>query len=221
MNRDDQSLPCILQEKFEEEEETADCLTTLDGTVDEKGRHAIKAKTGGWIAGAIILMTQGLATLAYFGVGVNLLLFMRRVLGQNHAEAANSVSNWTGTVYIFSLVGVFMSDSYWGRYKTCAIFQVISVLGLVSLSVSCYKFLLRPRGCGDQQNPCGSHSRLQISFFYLSIYLVALGNGGYQPNIATLWADQFDQEGQVEVAFFSYFYLVSLSLGTYSPHFSY
>lgn len=68
-------------------------------------------------------MNQGLATLAFFGVGVNLVLFLTRVMGQDNAEAANSVSKWTGTVYIFSLLGAFLSDSYWGRYKTCAIFQ--------------------------------------------------------------------------------------------------
>lgn len=53
--------------------------------------------------------------------------------------------------------------------------------------------------------------------FYLSIYLIALGNGGYQPNIATFGADQFDEghskEGHSKVAFFSYFYL-ALNLGS-------
>lgn len=53
--------------------------------------------------------------------------------------------------------------------------------------------------------------------FYLSIYLVALGNGGYQPNIATFGADQFDEENPKEahskVSFFSYFYL-ALNLGS-------
>lgn len=68
-------------------------------------------------------MNQGLATLAFFGVGVNLVLFLTRVMGHDNAEAANNVSKWTGTVYIFSLLGAFLSDSYWGRYKTCAIFQ--------------------------------------------------------------------------------------------------
>jgi len=78
-------------------------------------------------------VNQGLATLAFFGVGVNLVLFLTRVLGQNNADAANSVSKWTGTVYIFSLVGAFLSDSYWGRYKTCAVFQVIFVIVSISM----------------------------------------------------------------------------------------
>lgn len=79
-------------------------------------------------------VNQGLATLAFFGVEVNLVLFLTRVLQQDNAEAANTVSKWTGTVYIFSLLGAFLSDSYWGRYKTCAIFQAIFVIVSVSLS---------------------------------------------------------------------------------------
>ncbi|KAM3398226.1 hypothetical protein P3S68_001740 [Capsicum galapagoense] len=71
---------------------------TLDGTVDNHGQPAV--------------LDQGLATLAFFGVGVNLVLFLTRVMGQDNAEAANNVSKWTGTVYIFSLLGAFLSDSY-------------------------------------------------------------------------------------------------------------
>lgn len=78
-------------------------------------------------------MNQGLVTLAFFGVGVNLVLFLTRVMGQDNADAANNVSKWTGTVYVFSLLGAFLSDSYLGRFKTCAVFQAIFVI--VSLSI--------------------------------------------------------------------------------------
>ncbi|KAK1262805.1 Nitrate transporter 1.5 [Acorus gramineus] len=190
---------------------------TLDGSVDRKGRPAIKGRTGGWIAGSLILVNQGLATLAFFGVGVNLVLFLTRVLGQNNADAANNVSKWTGTVYLFSLVGAFLSDSYWGRYMTCAVFQLIFVIGLATLSLSTYLSLLNPSGCGDRDTPCGPHNETQTRVFYLSIYLIALGNGGYQPNIATFGSDQFDEEDPKEshskVSFFSYFYL-ALNLGS-------
>ncbi|XP_061368644.1 protein NRT1/ PTR FAMILY 7.3-like [Gastrolobium bilobum] len=207
------SLEVSKEKQFKEEPEEF----TLDGSVDWHGRPAIRAKSGRWVAGTIILLNQGLATLAFFGIGVNLVLFLTRVLGQNNADAANNVSKWTGTVYIFSLVGAFLSDSYWGRYKTCAIFQVIFVIGLVSLSLSSYLALLRPKGCGNETIQCGKPSSLVMGMFYLSIYLIALGNGGYQPNIATFGADQFDEEHSMEgyskVAFFSYFYL-ALNLGS-------
>ncbi|XP_038684953.1 protein NRT1/ PTR FAMILY 7.2-like [Tripterygium wilfordii] len=192
-------------------------ISTLDGSVDRHGHPAIRTRTGTWVAGVLLLVNQGLATLAFFGVGVNLVVFLTRVIGQDNAEAANNVSKWTGTVYIFSLLGAFLSDSYWGRYKTCAIFQSIFVIGLVSLSITTYTFLVKPSGCGDEDTPCGSHSGYQMGLFYFSIYLIALGNGGYQPNIATFGADQFDEEdpeeGHSKIAFFSYFYL-ALNLGS-------
>ncbi|KAK1273360.1 Nitrate transporter 1.5 [Acorus gramineus] len=48
-------------------------------------------------------LNQALVTLAMFGVGVNLVSFMTDVLDQDKAKAANSVSNWSGTAYMFSL----------------------------------------------------------------------------------------------------------------------
>lgn len=85
------------------------------------------------------------------------------------------------------------------------------------LSLSSHIFLVKPRGCGDKETACGSHSTFGIALFYASIYLIALGNGGYQPNIATFGADQFDEdhpkEGHSKVSFFSYFYL-ALNLGS-------
>ncbi|KAL2892630.1 Protein NRT1/ PTR FAMILY 7.3 [Bienertia sinuspersici] len=184
------------------EEESLLVEHTYDGSVDRYGNPAIRNKTGRWGMGFLVLVNQGLATMAFFGVGVNLVLFLTRVIGQDNAEAANNVSTWLGTVYLFSLVGAYLSDSYWGRFKTCAIFQAIFIL---------------PKGCGDEQTPCDSHSSLHVSLFYVSLYMVALGNGGYQPNIATFGADQFDEEHPQEsvskISFFSYFYL-SFNLGS-------
>lgn len=60
-----------------------------------------------------------------------MVLFLTRVIGQGNADAANSVSKWTGTVYLCSLLGAFLSDSYWGRYLTCAIFQLILVMVII------------------------------------------------------------------------------------------
>ncbi|KAK5825412.1 hypothetical protein PVK06_020244 [Gossypium arboreum] len=93
-----------------------------------KINEEIIKKSGGWKYASLLLVNQGLATLAFFGVSVNLVLFLTRVLDQDNSDAANNVSKWTGTVYLCSLMGAFLSDSYWGRYLTCAVFQLILVL---------------------------------------------------------------------------------------------
>ncbi|GJN22035.1 hypothetical protein PR202_gb09564 [Eleusine coracana subsp. coracana] len=163
-------------------------------------------------------VNYGLVTCAFFGVGVNLVVFLRRVLHQDTAEAANNISKWTGTVYIFSLIGAFLSDSYWGRYMTCTIFQIIYVTGLVILSLTSWFLLVKPSGCGREMNTrCDEPSAPGIALFYLSTYMIAFGNGGYQPSIATFGSDQFDEtdpdEARSKVAFFSYFYL-ALNVGS-------
>ncbi|KAL9253958.1 NRT1/ PTR FAMILY 7.1-like protein [Drosera capensis] len=173
--------------------------------------------TGGWKWAFLLLANQALATLAFFGVGVNLVLFLTRVLGQDNAEAANNVSKWTGTVYLFSLIGAFLSDSYWGRYITCTVFQIILVLGLMLLSLTSWLFLIKPQGCGDGHLQCNKSSTNSELFFYFSIYMVAFGYGGHQPTIATFGADQFDESDpkhrNSKAVFFCYFYF-ALNVGS-------
>ncbi|KAL8159462.1 hypothetical protein V2J09_000999 [Rumex salicifolius] len=174
-------------------------------------------KRGGQTWAFLLLANQGLATLAFFGVGVNLVLFLTRVMEQNNADAANNVSKWTGTVYLFSLLGAFLSDSYWGRYLTCAVFQVILVLGLVALSLASWLLLIEPKGCGTTLLVCKSPSTAATYLFYLSIYMVALGYGGHQPTLATFGADQFDESDPKQkeqlTEFYCYFYF-ALNVGS-------
>ncbi|XP_043691069.1 protein NRT1/ PTR FAMILY 7.1-like [Telopea speciosissima] len=183
---------------------------TIDEGIEKK-RHQENQK-GGWKIAFLLLVNQGLATLAFFGVGVNLVLFLTRVLGQKNADAANNVSKWTGTVYIFSLVGAFLSDSYWGRYLTCGIFQIIYVVGLVLLSLASWLFLIKPDGCGDGILPCTPKSSVGVPIFYLSIYLIAFGYGGHQPTVATFGSDQLIGE-EAKATFFCYFYF-ALNVGS-------
>ncbi|CAL5043013.1 unnamed protein product [Urochloa decumbens] len=202
-----------------ETETTTPCLYTKDGTVDFRGNPAARATTGGKRTSAILLGNYALMNLAFGGVAVDLVVFLRRVLHQENAKAANNISKWTGTVYIFSLFGAFLSDSYMGRYITCIVFQVIYLLGLVMLSLSSMFFLVVPSRCGDGigLRPCQQPSHLGLVMFQLSIYTTAFGIGGYQPSVATFGADQFDDSDKSErrskLAFFSYFYM-ALNIGS-------
>ncbi|KAI3853377.1 hypothetical protein MKX03_026385 [Papaver bracteatum] len=169
------------------------------GLTHETHHHKIQKGKGGWKSAGLILVNQGLATLAFFGVGVNLVLFLTRVLRHGNASEANTVSNWTGTVYMFLLVGSFLSDSYWGRYLTCSIFQVIIVMGTVLLSIATSFFLINPARCdafGEvNRNPPSS---VGVAIFYLSIYL---------------FNEMDPVEKHSRALFFSYFYF-ALSVGS-------
>ncbi|XP_022941836.1 protein NRT1/ PTR FAMILY 5.1-like isoform X2 [Cucurbita moschata] len=55
---------------------------------------------------------------------------------------------------------------------------------------------------------CSKATPSQITFFYISLYTIALGAGGTKPNISTFGADQFDDfnpaEKQMKVSFFNW-----------------
>lgn len=85
------------------------------------------------------------------------------------------------------------------------------------LSLLTQAFMLEPEGCGKLGELCKPQSQVEVAMFYLSIYLLALGSGSIEPALATLGADQFDEEDPEEscskTKFFSYFY-VALNLGS-------
>ncbi|KAK2650577.1 hypothetical protein Ddye_018066 [Dipteronia dyeriana] len=140
---------------------------------------------------------------------MNMVLFAKSVLRQTNEEAANTFSRLMGTLYISSLMGAFLSDSYLGRYMTCS--------GFVALSISTHSFLLKPR---DVVAKLGSNVILtqssETALFYISIYLIAIGNGAPELALNTFGADQFDEEDPKETqsksSFYSYFY-AALNLG--------
>ncbi|KAG6403278.1 hypothetical protein SASPL_135495 [Salvia splendens] len=190
---------------------------TKDGTVDMYGEPGARDRTGGWRAGSLVLVSEGLAALAFTGTEVNMVLFSKSVLRQTNADAAKTFSTWMGTLNICTLLGAFLSDSYLGRYLTCVVFQAVLVIGLVTLSLSTQEFMLEPKGCGKIGDVCHQPSPAKVACFYISIYLLALGSGAIEPAMATLGADQFDEEDAEEnkskTAFFSYYY-VALNLGS-------
>ncbi|KAK4848233.1 hypothetical protein QYF36_010622 [Acer negundo] len=155
---------------------------TKDGSLDYHGQPAVKWRTGGWRCGFLLLVNQGLANLAFAGVEVNMVLFAKSVFRQTNEEAANTFSSWTGTLYISSLIGAFLSDLYRriGRYLTCFVFQVVSVIGSVTLSISTHLFILKPQGCGkidqfDEEDPKEKQSKSSFySYFYVALNLGCL-----------------------------------------------
>jgi peptide/histidine transporter 3/4 len=81
-------------------------------------------------------------TFAVNCVGTNLVTFMSVVMRLDNANAANKASNWNGTTYVFSIIGAIVSDSYWGRYKACTIFQLVFLAVTQSYSLLVLSFIV-------------------------------------------------------------------------------
>ncbi|KAJ4970485.1 hypothetical protein NE237_003584 [Protea cynaroides] len=102
-------------------------IYSKDGTVDYRGRPAIKKTTGTWRVVPFILGNECCERLAYYGMGTNLVNYLVLQLGQGNATASINVNNWSGTCYITPLIGAFLADAYLGRFWTIALFSIIYV----------------------------------------------------------------------------------------------
>ncbi|XP_029129197.1 protein NRT1/ PTR FAMILY 5.1 [Cajanus cajan] len=82
--------------------------------------------------------------------------------------------------------------------------------GMILLTLAVSLKSLRPT-CTN--GICSKASTLQISFFYMALYTMAIGAGGTKPNISTFGADQFDDfnpsEKEIKASFFNWWMFTS------------
>ncbi|VAH35524.1 unnamed protein product [Triticum turgidum subsp. durum] len=146
-------------------------------------------------------------------MSANLSNFMLDNMGMNKSDAANTVSNWTGTCYAAPLIGAFLADAYLGRFWTIASFVIIYVIGLGLLTVAAsVKGLVPTCAAKGVCDPTAG----QTAAVFVGLYLVALGTGGIKPCVSSFGADQFDEHDESErrskSSFFNWFYL-SINIG--------
>ncbi|XP_020274494.1 protein NRT1/ PTR FAMILY 8.1-like [Asparagus officinalis] len=185
---------------------------TQDGTTDLHGNPALKRNTGRWRACPYILANECCERLAYYGMSTNLVNYMKEYLNQGNTGAANNVTNWSGTCYITPLLGAFVADAYFGRYKTIASFMMVYIIGLTLLTMTSSVKGLKPT-CHD--GVCHPTSA-QSAVVFVALYLIALGTGGIKPCVSSFGADQFDEsdesESKSKSSFFNWFYF-SINIG--------
>jgi len=187
---------------------------THDGSVDIHGKPSVRNKSGNWKACPFILGNECCERLAYYGINTNMVNYLKQKFMESNSTAANNVTNWSGTCYITPLIGAFIADAYWGRYKTIAVFSTVYFFGMVLLTISASVPGLKPH-CKQSDHNCHVTTG-QTGVFYLAIYIIALGTGGIKPCVSSFGADQFDETDDVEKkkksSFFNWFYF-SINIG--------
>ncbi|CAN6305659.1 unnamed protein product [Urochloa humidicola] len=179
-----------------------------NGTVDINNQPALKQSTGNWRACFMILGAEFTECMAFFAIGKNLVRFLTHELHETNVDAAKNVSTWVGSCFITPVIGAFLADTYWGRYKTIVVFLLVYTIGMLILTVSASLPLIMV---------VPSNSGIRHAAAYLGLYLVALGTGGVKPCALALGADQFDVTDPVERvtkgSFFNWYYF-SANIGS-------
>lgn len=154
-----------------------------------------------------ILLLEFAERVSYYGINQGLKNFMGN-LGWSQVGSNSLKSTWTSICYLSPLLGGYIADEKWGRFKTLWVFGVWYTIGAFLLTVSAYPTYM----LSENDNHLVANILCHIGLFCG----VAVGTGAIKANVITFGADQFDPNDPNEVTqkehFFSYFYIV-INLG--------
>ncbi|MED6148466.1 hypothetical protein PIB30_053451 [Stylosanthes scabra] len=176
--------------KIEEEEEK----WVLDGSKDYKGRVPLRASTGVWKASLFVLTIEFSERVSYFGIATNLISYLTKVIHEDLNTATKNVNYWAGTTTLMPLIGGFVADAYTGRFLMVLLSSFVYLMGLGLLTMSQFIPSLKP--C--KSSICGKPRKVHEVVFFLALYCISLGTGGYKPCLESFGADQFDDDNTEE-----------------------
>ncbi|RDX76412.1 Protein NRT1/ PTR FAMILY 5.6, partial [Mucuna pruriens] len=151
-----------------------------DASVDYKGRVPLRAST------AIEFSER----ITYFGISSNLIMYLTRVMHQDLKTATNNVNYWRGATTLIPLIGGFIGDAYTGQFRMILFSSLIYLKGLSMLTMS--QFIPCLKACNNEI--CHRPRKVHEVVFYIALYCIALGTGGFKPCLESFGADQFDDE---------------------------
>nr|XP_043632193.1 protein NRT1/ PTR FAMILY 5.8 [Erigeron canadensis] len=127
----------------------------------------------------LLIVIAGIERFVFKGVGSNLVIYLIDVMDMSSSSAARTVNSWTGFTSMVPLFVAPLVDSYWNRYSTILASSFIYLIGLLALTSTAL----------NKTNSSSSSSSL-----YMSLYLISLGIGGYNPSLQAFGADQIDTD---------------------------
>lgn len=89
-------------------------------------------------------------------------------MGIDAAAAAIAVMVFEGTAYVTPLLGAYLADSFWGRYRTILVFSTIYLIGMCLLTLTSWLPGLTPSAGEDA-------TWAQIGALMGSLGVIALG----------------------------------------------
>ncbi|KAM7251806.1 hypothetical protein ACFE04_023689 [Oxalis oulophora] len=142
-----------------------------------------------------ILGNETFEKLGAMGTASNLFVFLMQFFNLKHITAIKVMSVFGGTANFAPLIGAFLSDTYFGRYKTIGFASICSVLGMAMLTLTTIIDKLHPPSCQmGGVATCVGPSPMQLTFLFASFGFLIIGAGGIRPCNLAFGADQFNPD---------------------------
>ncbi|MEZ4813930.1 MAG: POT family MFS transporter [Bdellovibrionota bacterium] len=135
-----------------------------------------------------IVSNEAAERFSYYGMRTILTVFMIKFLMIPEADAVSTYHNFSAAVYLLPLLGAYLSDRWWGKYKTIMRLSVVYCLGHLVLALFESKTGL-----------------------YWGLGLIALGSGGIKPCVSAHVGDQFKagQEALLAKIFNLFYWMIN------------
>ncbi|KAI9078348.1 hypothetical protein K1719_039724 [Acacia pycnantha] len=167
-----------------------------DASVDHRGKLPLRVSTGVWKATPFVLTVEFSERVSFFGIATNLITYLTRVIHQDLDTAVKNVNYWAGTTTLMPLIGGFVADAYTGRFNMVLCSSLVYLMGLSLLTMSQFIPSLTP--CKNNTKVCVEPRKAHEVVFFLALYCISLGTGGYKPCLQSFGADQFDDDHSEE-----------------------
>jgi POT family proton-dependent oligopeptide transporter len=143
-----------------------------------------------------IIANEGCERFSFYGMRNVLTSYLATVLllhlpaSDRNIAATEVFHTFVIGVYFFPLLGGWLSDRYFGKYRTILWFSLIYCTGQACLSAF----------AGDRRG------------FYIGLALVALGSGGIKPLVSSFMGDQFDAttKSRAKATFDAFYWIINL-----------
>uniref|UniRef100_UPI00398E6652 solute carrier family 15 member 1-like n=1 Tax=Pristiophorus japonicus TaxID=55135 RepID=UPI00398E6652 len=142
-------------------------------------------------AAVFIVITEFFEKLAYFGLRAILVLYFTNALLLSESKATSFYHVFIFLSTSFTILGAFLSDFCFGRYRTILMLSILYLLGTIVVSVTAI-----PGQMGI--NSVGA---------YIGLFLTSVGSGGIRSSVSPFGADQIvaNEEKRYRM-YFSFFY---------------
>ena len=136
----------------------------------------------------VLFFTEMWERFSYYGMRALLVLFLTSSLldegwGWERADALTLYGIYTGLVYLTPIIGGFLADKVFGYRKAVVIGAFIMTLGHAFMAIE------------------------TVTFFYLGLLGLIIGNGMFKPNISSIVGSLYKNQGKEKDAGYTIFYM--------------
>jgi POT family proton-dependent oligopeptide transporter len=135
---------------------------------------------------------------SFYGMSTILVPYMQHFLGWPRSQAEGVFHDFVGGAYAAAVIGGWLSDRFFGRYRTILWLSYGYVLGhavLASMEIA---------------------PELRTALLFFGLTLVAFGQAGIKPNLSAFVGDQFrrDQQGLLDRVYSLWYVAINLGSAT-------